>query len=596
MQIKTLRIKNYRSIKNTEIEFQKLFAFIGKNNTGKSNILKAIQVLFGEREIKNSDFHKNKKEDIEIEAILTNFKDEQYKTLEKDGIVRLKITGNQNIESDKVESKFFLNDKEYKSASAIKKNLPKLLFISDIRNPEKEATAGSNSFMTELVKEITNLQNKKEQKEIEDKLKEIQEKNLVGLSEKISEKIQSVLADNSLRIKISSEVDISKGVSYNTNLLMPDIQEMADGVSILACGTGLQSIFILSLLETYGEIEKHTDSIFLIEEPEVYLHPDYQRKMFSVLREIASDNQVVYTTHSPIMISDLWDNSVRLVVLEKGETIIKDIDIDGVIEELGIKYEDILNTQVVVFVEGDQDKIFYDRIVDKLLSEQGIDIKKNKKRIIQFIPSDSNRTINHYAYLRICTSEFVSSEFFIIIDSDGLDCDDRKNIQIDKIMEKLDKGNKKVERKELEQKIRVLKKYAIESYFLDADLLNSIFGDIPKKDLVEMVDYYDKKYKEGQKAFQEKKMEEDIFQSIFKPKNIFTNKRISKKHREYLNDGSFLKVRNKLAEKCDELSRQRKSIYSIADINHKSFEELSTLFREILEPSLKDKGKQSTKT
>jgi len=594
MQIKSLKIKNYRSIKNAEIEFQKLFAFIGKNNTGKSNTLKAIQVLFGEKEIKSSDFHKNKKDDIEIEAILTNFKDEQYKKLEIDGVLKLKVIAKQNPESGKVECECFLNDKKYTIPTA-KKKLPKLLFIPDIRNPEKEATAGSNSFMTELVKEITNLQNKEEQKKIEDKLKEIQEQNLAGLSNKISEKIQNVLTDDSLQIKISSDVDISKGISYNTNLLMPDIQEMADGVSILACGTGLQSIFILSLLETYGEIERHTDSIFLIEEPEVYLHPDYQRKMFSVLREIASENQVVYTTHSPIMISDLWDNSVKLIVLENGETIVKDIDIDGVIEELGIKYEDILNTQVVVFVEGDQDKMLYDRIVNKLLSEQGIDVDKNKRRIIQFIPSDSNRTINHYAYLRICTSEFVSSEFFIIIDNDGLDCDNRKNIQIEKILGKLDKSNKKVKREDLEQKIIVLKKYAIESYFLDADLLHDIFQDIPKTDLEKMLAYYNEKYKEGQEAIQEGKMKEDIFQKIFKPKNLFTNKHVSREHQGHLNDSNFLKIRDKLSQRCDGLKKERKSIYDIADINHKSFEELRTLFEEILKQSLKNKGQYDAK-
>lgn len=58
--------------------------------------------------------------------------------------------------------------------------------------------------------------------------------------------------------------------------------------------------------------EKQEEAILIIEEPEVYLHPEYQRRMFSAMRRIAENNQVIYTTHSPIMISDIWlTESVR---------------------------------------------------------------------------------------------------------------------------------------------------------------------------------------------------------------------------------------------------------------------------------------------
>ena len=56
MRIKHLKISGYRSIKDDEVRPEKLFAFIGKNNSGKSNILKAIQVLFGERDVGENDF------------------------------------------------------------------------------------------------------------------------------------------------------------------------------------------------------------------------------------------------------------------------------------------------------------------------------------------------------------------------------------------------------------------------------------------------------------------------------------------------------------------------------------------------------------
>ncbi len=96
MRIKYLKINGYRSIKGCEIEPEKLFAFIGQNNAGKSNILKAIQVLFGERNIKESDFYKDKDqsfETIEIEAVLDNFRTEEFEGLGKEnGCATLKFT------------------------------------------------------------------------------------------------------------------------------------------------------------------------------------------------------------------------------------------------------------------------------------------------------------------------------------------------------------------------------------------------------------------------------------------------------------------------------------------------------------------------
>ena len=72
-------------IKNTgELNPTKLFALIGKNNSGKSTIVRALQVFWGgdkEFEIKDSDFHKNTPDPIEILVSLTDFfqeKDKKY--------------------------------------------------------------------------------------------------------------------------------------------------------------------------------------------------------------------------------------------------------------------------------------------------------------------------------------------------------------------------------------------------------------------------------------------------------------------------------------------------------------------------------------
>ena len=48
MKIARVRIENYRSIKQLDFSPNNYCALIGENNAGKSNILKAINLVLGE--------------------------------------------------------------------------------------------------------------------------------------------------------------------------------------------------------------------------------------------------------------------------------------------------------------------------------------------------------------------------------------------------------------------------------------------------------------------------------------------------------------------------------------------------------------------
>ena len=93
MKIKNLKISNWRSIKNIEIEAQDLMVIIGQNNHGKSNLLSAILFFFGEIKYQDLDFNHGSTElyteitfDDLDESDETTFK--KYLTSEKQIIVR----------------------------------------------------------------------------------------------------------------------------------------------------------------------------------------------------------------------------------------------------------------------------------------------------------------------------------------------------------------------------------------------------------------------------------------------------------------------------------------------------------------------------
>ena len=56
-----------------------------------------------------------------------------------------------------------------------------------------------------------------------------------------------------------------------------------------------------------------SDCVFLIDEPELSLHVDWQRQMFSILMQQQSSNQFIIATHSPFIYSQYTDKEAQLV-------------------------------------------------------------------------------------------------------------------------------------------------------------------------------------------------------------------------------------------------------------------------------------------
>ncbi len=74
MLLKKVSIKNFKSIKHLEFDFPEsnILVLVGENNAGKSNIIRAIDVIcgeswYGKEKLEDHDFYlRNPKNDIEI--------------------------------------------------------------------------------------------------------------------------------------------------------------------------------------------------------------------------------------------------------------------------------------------------------------------------------------------------------------------------------------------------------------------------------------------------------------------------------------------------------------------------------------------------
>lgn len=102
VRIKSIYISNYKSYddKGVEINFNNITGFVGANSTGKSNVLKAIDLFYRNSKIEEIDFHN--------------------KNTEKDIIIDITFSGCGKI--DRIEEALLINKDELKLRRTIKWN------------------------------------------------------------------------------------------------------------------------------------------------------------------------------------------------------------------------------------------------------------------------------------------------------------------------------------------------------------------------------------------------------------------------------------------------------------------------------------------
>ncbi len=108
-------------------------------------------------------------------------------------------------------------------------------------------------------------------------------------------------------------------------------------------------------------IKARDKSLFMIDEPDIYLHSDLQRQLLGILRELGPD--ILIATHSVEMIADAEPQDIVLINKEsrRARRIRQPSSLTGVFDALGSTLNPILTqlarTRRAIFVEGDDFKI-----------------------------------------------------------------------------------------------------------------------------------------------------------------------------------------------------------------------------------------------
>ncbi|MRT92584.1 AAA family ATPase [Ancylomarina sp. 16SWW S1-10-2] len=521
MKIYDISIKNFRGIVDLQnLKVGDINSFVGKNDSGKSNILKALNTFFNEK-FDSNDVYKGIQEGQKTEITIRFIPKSEVNplALDSESKVHLKKTFEFSSAGKVVKSLTYIcNDidsSEYSNCWGIKEssindfcnslgvefsrsgrgvtNLSKIDLINEntlgLGRTEKEYDA--TEFLKNIKKQYTfvelpvfSLFDAEQDLNIsatsfQSQFKPIATeslKNNSALTEQIETNVQADLESEFSAITTLMQKNVPELEKIKTspvcnwnNLVKFDLslKFKTDNydIPISNKGTGFKRLLMVAYFEYLAQKNTKQHHIFGIEEPETFLHPELQQDLLSSIVELADNSQFFLTTHSPVFAGSTKDSNI--VVVKKEEEVSKYYNyendqeiLDVVIQELGIKPNYNLlndNYRKAIFVEGSGDVKFWEIVLSKITGGIPEDIL--------FVPCGGDQ-VDFFVNAHLCQK--INRRFIVVLDSDKGAVDyDSKLANKSQLIGKVEG---------LGGKVMILRKREIENYY-SRDAIQRVLGD-----------------------------------------------------------------------------------------------------------------------
>jgi predicted ATPase len=159
-------------------------------------------------------------------------------------------------------------------------------------------------------------------------------------------KITYNLIEPVLFAKLNAEYSMLEHLRQLGMISSPEIQLKREGGYSLQESSSGEYHFFSSIVGLMATV-KPTNSLVLIDEPEISLHPNWQMKYLSFLRELFSHPEyatchILVATHSHFLISDLKGDCSKIIGLKRAGKEIEIIDLPKELDTFGWSAEDVL--------------------------------------------------------------------------------------------------------------------------------------------------------------------------------------------------------------------------------------------------------------
>ena len=314
MKIKSLKIQNHYLFKDNEIKFfnennemLKTVVLAGINGSGKTTFLKAIVNVLTD---------KNNQEDTKVML-----------DIDENEEVYLKNLFNVVIENDKYFniSKPTLYRFEPSSLNYGEKEKPRLVFLpTEINFSNLEVKTrnykSENNFYCLIDQNIIN--------DVPSYLVSLVNTEIFKYEDlPIKEAIKKICDEiNSIFNLLDMDIEMI-GVNKNSDNMPLFKNKFGIEFDINSLSSGEKQLFLRAMTLKMLDIN---NSVILIDEPEISLHPKWQQKIVKVYEGIGENNQIIIATHSPHIVSSVKSESLKLLVkADNGIEILQGEEING---------------------------------------------------------------------------------------------------------------------------------------------------------------------------------------------------------------------------------------------------------------------------
>jgi len=276
MKIKNLYIENEKRLKNLNINFENngkildVVVLAGINGMGKTTVLEVISDYFEniERNLKNKN-----KIDIKFESGEKNLDNLVANRETKVIYVPATVEFSNNLWNDDSFLELSKEKLSYTIGTYKFRSIPDYIRSKIMNKVTEGIDKSSQQIMEEVFSEIN---------EIFQVLDENIDIKLVGMSKASSlEEILPIFKNSS-------------GDTFDINSL----------------SSGEKQLFLRTLAIKTMEPQ---NSIILIDEPELSLHPRWQQRIVDVYRKIGKNNQIIIATHSPHILGSVRKENIMLL-------------------------------------------------------------------------------------------------------------------------------------------------------------------------------------------------------------------------------------------------------------------------------------------
>ena len=313
MKIEKVHIKNVKGIKDLELSFKKddkildLIVLAGVNGSGKTTILEAIKDFFNNKNINFGDIEKS---NVNLKIFFEDFEKKQIEEAEKSSIDNYEhklqdfFSALQSYEYNRK------NNGEYYSYLIAKffENPPKIIYV-----PAENKFEEIQTYSTTLSKEyeFINTINSNVIRDIpsyiatrRNYLATIEEDlTMKEITNKVINEINGIFGILELDVKL-------KGFSKDEKTMPIFKNSAGDEFNINYLSSGEKQLFLRTLSIKMLEPK---NSIILIDEPELSLHPKWQQRIIEVYNKIGENNQIIVATHSPHILGSVSNENIFIL-------------------------------------------------------------------------------------------------------------------------------------------------------------------------------------------------------------------------------------------------------------------------------------------